>query len=72
MGLLPEIRRAFVTIDNTLFLWRYNDPCEVTRTDALDEVITAVGLVLPRPDFFKPYVKVSSQTVLTCHTLQSN
>lgn len=23
MGLLPEINRAFVTFDNTLFLWNY-------------------------------------------------
>jgi hypothetical protein len=28
MGLLPEINRAWITIDNRLFLWNYEDGYE--------------------------------------------
>jgi len=29
MGLLPEINRAWITIDNRLFLWNYEDGYEI-------------------------------------------
>lgn len=31
MGLMPEIDRAWVTIDNKLFLWDYVEGCATNR-----------------------------------------
>lgn len=57
MGLLPEIRRAWVTVDNQLYLWNY-ETGDVCLYDALDQVIVAVGLVAPRPGVFRERIKV--------------
>lgn len=32
MGLMPEIERAWITMNNKLFLWDYNDGCVSSMT----------------------------------------
>lgn len=51
LGLLPDIDRAYVTVDNVLFLFDYRTGQYCTM-DALDQVIVCVGLVRPRPGVF--------------------
>lgn len=52
-GLFPEIRRAWASVDNSLFLWRYdtwNDvPIEYCEEE---QAIVSVGLCTPRPGVF--------------------
>eukprot|EP01035_Chromulina_nebulosa_P019909 gene19909-25864_t len=38
MGLLPEINRAYITIDNKLYLWNYNNSNELEVFDGLSEI----------------------------------
>ncbi|KAK4538539.1 hypothetical protein CDCA_CDCA18G4564 [Cyanidium caldarium] len=52
MGLLPEIGRAWITMDHRLFLWDYVEGGDFCVYDELDQIITAVGLAAPRPDVF--------------------
>ena len=52
MGLLPQIHRAWMTIDSRLFLWDYANGRDLTCFDHLDEVIIDVGLVAARPGIF--------------------
>lgn len=49
MGLMPEINRAWITIDQRLFLWNYNSDHEADfhSFDEMQQVIVAVGLVPP-------------------------
>lgn len=47
-GVLPEIQRVWIAIDNVLYLWNYNDQ-SYEIYDALDVDITCVALVKPRP-----------------------
>jgi len=58
MGLLPEINRAWITVDNQLFLWDYTQPsddCDVY--DGISEVIVSVALSVPKPGVFMDTVK---------------
>eukprot|EP00656_Telonema_subtile_P001758 TRINITY_DN10762_c0_g1_i2.p1 TRINITY_DN10762_c0_g1~~TRINITY_DN10762_c0_g1_i2.p1 ORF type:complete len:1481 (+),score=454.69 TRINITY_DN10762_c0_g1_i2:208-4650(+) len=50
-GVLPEIHRAWISIDHVLYLWNYNDSTYEVH-DFLDEVIISVALVKPRPGVF--------------------
>ncbi len=54
MGILPEINRVWVTIDNRLYLWNYEQPDEVTEYEGLDDsdVIVSVALSAPKPGIF--------------------
>ncbi|KAE8258410.1 hypothetical protein A4X13_0g1693 [Tilletia indica] len=57
-GLFPEIERAWITIDNNLFLWDYLDG----RNDAIEyhrhsDIIQSVGLVRARKDVLIDTVK---------------
>lgn len=52
MGLFPEINRAWITIDNRLFLWNYSDGSDFYVFDGLDQVIVSAGLVVPKPGIF--------------------
>ena len=54
MGLLPEINRAWVTIDNRLYLWNYEQPDQVTEYEGLDDsdVIVSVALSAPKEGIF--------------------
>eukprot|EP00698_Gefionella_okellyi_P004934 TRINITY_DN14557_c0_g1_i1.p1 TRINITY_DN14557_c0_g1~~TRINITY_DN14557_c0_g1_i1.p1 ORF type:complete len:1315 (+),score=335.24 TRINITY_DN14557_c0_g1_i1:93-4037(+) len=52
MGLFPEINRAWVTIDNKIFLWNYNDGADFCMYDGLDQIIVSAGLVRCKPNVF--------------------
>jgi nuclear pore complex protein Nup155 len=57
MGLFPEIDRAWVSIDNRLYLWNYKNGGDFYEFDELDQVIISVALVAPKPGIFKDYIK---------------
>ena len=52
-GLFPEIHRAWITIDKTLFIWDYTDPRGAFyQYDGLDQPIVHVALVPTRAGVF--------------------
>lgn len=52
VGLFPEIHRAFITIDNKLFLWNYYDGSDFYVYDELSQIIISVALLRPKPGVF--------------------
>jgi hypothetical protein len=62
LGLLPEINRCFVTFDNVLLLWNYNNAGDFAWYRGLDQPIRTVALVVPVPGVFEDIVKVRSVT----------
>ena len=54
MGLFPEIGHVWMTVDNRLFLWNYEDQESFASYDFEDEneLILTVVLVTPRPGVF--------------------
>ncbi|XP_046901135.1 nuclear pore complex protein Nup155 isoform X1 [Hypomesus transpacificus] len=56
MGVFPEICRAWLTIDNDIFMWNYEDGGDVAYFDGLSETILSVGLVKPKPGIFQPHI----------------
>ncbi|KDO25545.1 hypothetical protein SPRG_20666 [Saprolegnia parasitica CBS 223.65] len=57
-GLLQELHHAWVSVDNTLFLWDYTaDGKRVVVFEGMEQVICAVGIAPPLPGVFKPFVK---------------
>ncbi|KIM48278.1 hypothetical protein M413DRAFT_439999 [Hebeloma cylindrosporum] len=52
MGLMPEIERAWISIDHKLFLWDYNDGKEIASFMDQPDVITHVALVQPKRGLF--------------------
>jgi len=53
MGLFPEINRAWVTIDNRLYLWNYEEGNDILPWDELDQIIVSVGLANPKANVFE-------------------
>ncbi|TRY66457.1 hypothetical protein DNTS_035000 [Danionella cerebrum] len=56
MGVFPEISRAWLTIDNDIFMWNYEDGSDVAYFDGLSETILSVGLVKPKPGIFQSHI----------------
>uniref|UniRef100_A0A672HEV3 Nucleoporin 155 n=1 Tax=Salarias fasciatus TaxID=181472 RepID=A0A672HEV3_SALFA len=56
MGVFPEISRAWLTIDNDIFMFNYEDGGDVAYFDGLIETILAVGLVKPKPGILQPHI----------------
>lgn len=58
MGLFAELRYAWVTIDNALYMWDYtvNNP-ELLGFEEQSHTITAVKLAVPRAGVFLPNIK---------------
>ena len=52
VGLFPEIHRAFITIDNKLFLWNYYDGSDFYLYDELSQIIISVALLRPKAGVF--------------------
>ncbi|ODV90031.1 hypothetical protein CANCADRAFT_99845 [Tortispora caseinolytica NRRL Y-17796] len=52
MGLLPEINRAWISVDNRLFFWNYLNGEDFLSFDSLDQTILSVSLAKPKPDTF--------------------
>lgn len=58
MGLFAELRHAWVTIDNALYMWEYavNNP-ELLGFEGQPHSIGAVKLAVPRPGVFLPTIR---------------
>ncbi|KAF7320066.1 Nucleoporin [Mycena kentingensis (nom. inval.)] len=52
MGLMPEIERAWISIDHKLFLWDYIEGQEISSFVDQPNVITSVALVKPKRGLF--------------------
>ncbi|KAG5513990.1 hypothetical protein PMAC_000612 [Pneumocystis sp. 'macacae'] len=52
MGLFPEIQRAWITVDNRLYLWNYLNGEDFQSYEDLDRTIICIKLVKPRPGVF--------------------
>lgn len=57
MGLFPEIRRAWLTIDSDIFVWNYEDGSDLAYFDGLSETILCAGLVKPKPEILRESVR---------------
>ncbi|KAJ2554199.1 hypothetical protein EV175_002669, partial [Coemansia sp. RSA 1933] len=57
MGLFPEIKRAWITVDHRLFLWNYEDESDFYSFEDQDQIIVSVALVRPRPGVFVDSIK---------------
>jgi hypothetical protein len=57
MGILPEINRVWITIDNILYLWNYNRPSDPYVYDGISEIIVSVALTAPKPGIFLDTVR---------------
>ena len=56
MGILPEIHRVWITIDNRLYLWNYNQNDYIEYSE-IPEIIYSVTLVTPKAGHFTAKVK---------------
>ncbi|ANB11304.1 Nup170p [Sugiyamaella lignohabitans] len=52
MGMFPAIDRAWITVDNRLYLWNYKNGNDFSTFDELDHTIFSVNLVKPKPGVF--------------------
>uniref|UniRef100_A0A8D8PSS0 Nuclear pore complex protein Nup155 n=4 Tax=Cacopsylla melanoneura TaxID=428564 RepID=A0A8D8PSS0_9HEMI len=57
MGLFPEINRAWLAVDNQIYIWDYEHRTDISYFDGLNNTIIGVGLVKPKPNIFKSNVK---------------
>ena len=57
MGLFPELDRAWLTIDNDIYVWLFETGGNLAYYDGLSETILAVGLVRPRPGVFQAHIQ---------------
>ena len=64
MGILPEINRAWISVDNRLYLWDYTSPCSYTLYNGLSDVIVSVALATPKPDIFTDVVNLLHKNVI--------
>ena len=63
-GVLPRINRAWVTVDASLFLWRFDKPGDIPlEYRGQEQAISAVGLVEPRRGVFWEAI---SQLLVIC------
>jgi hypothetical protein len=68
MGIFPEIRRAWMTIDHIFFLWDYTDPRgSFYQYDGLDQVLARIWTNAP-VCVLPPAV---DRGVLVCHGVLS-
>ncbi len=45
---MKKIQRAWITFDNRVFLWKYDDDKDFNVWDGLDQIVVSVGLVRPK------------------------
>ncbi|KAJ2809970.1 hypothetical protein H4S07_002949 [Coemansia furcata] len=57
MGLFPEIKRAWITVDHRLFLWNYEDETDFYSFDDQEQIIVSVALVRPKLGVFVDTIK---------------
>jgi nuclear pore complex protein Nup155 len=56
MGLFPEIQRAYITVDNRLYLWNYLNGEDFQSFSDSPQTLLAVRLIPPRPGVFLPSI----------------
>lgn len=56
MGLFPEIQRAYITVDNRLYLWNYLNGEDFQSFSDSAQTLLAVRLIPPRPGVFLPSI----------------
>jgi nuclear pore complex protein Nup155 len=52
LGLFTSISRAWLTIDNLVFFWNYEDGSDICFYDNLNESVLALELFKPKKDTF--------------------
>ena len=57
MGVLPELHRCWITIDNKLILWNINDSTDFQSIEEIRHTILNVKLVKPKPNTFVSHIK---------------
>lgn len=57
LGIFPEISRAWLSVDSSIFFWAYDNASDVAYYDGLDQTILAVHLFKPKPNVFKSHIK---------------
>ncbi|KAJ2643422.1 hypothetical protein GGF44_001174, partial [Coemansia sp. RSA 1694] len=57
MGLFPEIKRAWITVDHRLFLWNYEDESDFYSFEDQEQIIVSVALVRPKAGVFVDTIK---------------
>ncbi|KAI9473423.1 MAG: Nup133 N terminal like-domain-containing protein [Benjaminiella poitrasii] len=70
MGLLPEINRAWISIDNKLFIWSLADDADIYEYTDQDQIITKVGLVKPKPDVLGIFGEMVNYVLVVTTPLQ--
>lgn len=57
LGIFPEINRAWLSIDSSIYFWAYDNASDVAYYNGLDQTILSVNLFKPRPNVFKSHIK---------------
>jgi len=57
IGVFASIKRAWLTIDSDIFLWRYEQGDDLAYFAGLNETILSVALVTPKEGIFRDHVK---------------
>lgn len=57
LGVFPEISRAWLSVDSSIFFWAYDNASDVAYYDGLNQTILAVHLFKPKPNVFKSHIK---------------
>ncbi|CAL1535434.1 unnamed protein product, partial [Lymnaea stagnalis] len=57
MGIFPEIERAWLTVDNDIFVWKYEDGSDLAYFDGLSKAILSAALLKPKPGIFQPHIQ---------------
>ncbi|GMR48011.1 hypothetical protein PMAYCL1PPCAC_18206, partial [Pristionchus mayeri] len=56
MGLFPEVKRAYVTIDCDVYLWSYDVDADLAVFDGVPNTILKLCLAKPRSGVFQPHI----------------
>lgn len=57
LGIFPEISRAWLSVDSSIFFWAYDNASDVAYYDGLDQTIIAVHLFKPKLNVFKSHIR---------------
>jgi nuclear pore complex protein Nup155 len=67
-GIFPEIRRAWASVDNSLYLWRFDKWQDIPiEYSGEEQAIVSVGLCTPRPGVF---VEAIRHIMIVCTTTE--
>ena len=61
--------RAWITVDNKLYLWNLSAPQQYTSYDGITDVIVSVALAVPKPNMFVSSVKYFLVVVTTAEVI---